>query len=289
MSHSSRPNTISLRSRLLSWRGKGGVLFGFKKRQRRRLRETPLRPEAVALLERNLPYLAALPPKDRRELQGLVQIFLAEKSFTGCGGLEITEEIRLTIAAQACMLLLRRKIDRVYPGLYSVLVYPSAYIARAPRLGAGGIMIEGRQVRLGESWDRGSLVLSWDDVQQGAADVHDGHNVVFHEFAHQLDQQAGGGPGAPELGSRSRYIAWARALGNEYEELTRAVYAHRNTLIDSYGATNPAEFFAVVTECFFEKGVQLRKRHPEVYQQLCGFYARDPAALELGEAEQIPS
>lgn len=241
------------------------------------------------MLERNLPYLASLPASDRRELEGQIQVFLAEKSFSGCGGLEITEGIRLTIAAQACMLLLRRKIDLVYPGLHSILVYPSAYIARASRPGAGGIVIEGRQVRLGESWDRGSLVLSWDDVQQGAADVHDGHNVVFHEFAHQLDQQAGGGPGAPDLGNRSRYIAWARVLGKEYEELTRAVHGHRNTLIDGYGATNPAEFFAVVTECFFEKGVQLRKRHPEVYDQLCGFYGRDPAALELGEAERTPT
>ena len=273
---------------VIRWSDEERELFGFKKRRRRRLRETPLSASATAILERDVPYLRSLSREDRRELDGLIQIFLAEKVFTGCAGLEITEQMRLVIAAEACILLLRREADRVYPALQSVLVYPSAYVAKAPRVGTGGLVIEGRQVRLGESWGSGTLVLSWDDVQQGGADIHDGHNVVFHEFAHQLDQQAGRGPGAPELGKRSSYLAWARVLGAEYEELTESVHRHRKTLIDGYGATNPAEFFAVVTECFFEKGVQLRKRHPELYDQLRGFYRRDPAALELGEPEQIP-
>ncbi|MCS5628476.1 MAG: zinc-dependent peptidase [Planctomycetes bacterium] len=262
-------------------------MFGFRKRRRRRLRELPLSASQRAILERDVAYLRSLSSKDRRELEGLIQVFLDEKSFTGCAGLEVTEQMRLVIAAEACILLLRREVDQVYPALRSVLIYPSAYVARAPRVANGGVVIEGRQVRLGESWDRGTLVLSWDDVQQGGADLHDGHNVVFHEFAHQLDQQAGGGPGAPDLGKRSRYVAWARVLGKEFEALTRSVDKHRKTLIDPYGATNPAEFFAVVTECFFEKGVQLRSRHPELYAQLCEFYRRDPAALELGEAEQL--
>ncbi|MCH2169774.1 zinc-dependent peptidase [Myxococcota bacterium] len=262
-------------------------MFGSKRRRHKRLRETPLPAEAVAIVERNVPYLRDLSDEDRGELHGLIQIFLDEKWFSGCGGLDVDDEIRLTIAAQACVLLLRRNVEDVFPGLESILVYPHAYVVDAKKLGPGGIVIEGREVRLGESWDRGTLVLSWDDVLKGAADVHDGHNVVFHEFAHRLDQQSGGGDGAPNLGNRSRYIAWARVLGEEYEHLLEDIHAHRKTLIDAYGATNPAEFFAVITECYFEKPVQLRKRHPELYEQLCGFYQRDPAALKLGETERV--
>ena len=263
-------------------------MFGSKHRRRQRLRETPLPREAVAAIEANVPSSLGLPQQDRAELEGLIQIFLAEKWFSGCGGLEISDEIRLTVAAQACMLLLRRDVEDVYPGLQSILVYPHAYVVDTKRAGPGGVVIEGREVRLGESWERGALVLSWDDVLKGAADVHDGHNVVFHEFAHQLDQQAGGASGVPNLGRRSRYLAWARVMGEEYAHLLEAVQAHHKVFIDVYGATNPAEFFAVVTECFFEKPVSLQKRHPDLYEQLSDFYRRDPAALERGEPERVP-
>lgn len=240
-----------------------------------------------ATLERNVPFTRDLPEADRRELEGLVQVFLDEKWFQGCGGLEVDDEIRLTIAAQACVLLLRLEIDEPYPGLASILVYPHAYVAHTSRLGPGGIVMEGRELRLGESWESGSLVLSWDDVLKGSADLHDGHNVVFHEFAHRLDQQVGGGDGTPDLGKRSRYLAWARVLGAEYEHLVEDVQKHRHSFIDAYGATNAAEFFAVVTECFFEKPTQLEKKHAELYQQLRDFYRRDPAALARSEPERL--
>ncbi len=261
---------------LFSW------LFGGR---RRRLRKTPLSAEAWGVLERNLPYLKSLTSEDRGELAGLVQIFLDEKRFEGCGGLEITPEIRLVVAAQACMLLLRRETD-VYPGLHSIIIYPSAYVAK--NISADGFVVsEGTQLRAGQTWTQGSLVLSWDDVLRGAADVHDGHNVVFHEFAHQLDQQSGAADGTPPLPDRSRYVAWARELGKEYRELLRRIEAHRPTSIDPYGGTNPAEFFAVVTETFFERPCQLEKQHPGLYEQLRLFYRRDPAAIERGEAERL--
>ena len=109
--------------------------------------------------------------------------------------------------------------------------------------------------------------------------VHDGHNVVLHEFAHQLDQEDGSMDGAPDLGSRARYTAWARVLGDEYKELTERVLSGKPSDIDDYGATNPPEFFAVVTEMFFEKPRQLRARHPDLYGVLAEFYHQDPASL----------
>ncbi len=251
-------------------------MFGSKKRHRHELMQRPLPPGWLEIVRENVPYAAKLTPEDQTELQGLIQIFLAEKRFEGCGGLEITDEIRVTIAAQACVLLLHRETD-FYPKLQSILVYPHAYVAKGLHANDEHIMTEGPQARLGESWGHGSVVLSWDDVRRGAFDVHDGHNVVFHEFAHQLDQENSAGPGAPTLSKRSMYLAWARVLGHEYESLLEALDHNRKTLIDPYGATNPAEFFAVVSELFFEKPHQLEKRHSELYEQLRDFYQQDPA------------
>ncbi len=251
-------------------------MFGSKKRRRHELRQQPLSAEWLGIVHRNVPYAASLTPEAQRELQGLIQVFLDEKRFEGCAGLEITDEIRVTIAAQACVLLLHRETD-FYPKLQSILVYPHAYVAKGLQANEGPIMNEGPQARLGESWGHGSVVLSWDDVRGGACDVHDGHNLVFHEFAHQLDQENSAGPGAPTLSNRSMYLAWARVLGDEYESLLDALDHHRRTLIDPYGATNAAEFFAVVSELFFEKPKQLEKQHAELYEQLRDFYQQDPA------------
>jgi len=260
-------------------------VFGFKKRRRRRLRRIPFTAEERVIVERNIPYLGRLTDEDRRQLEGWVRIFLAEKTFEGCGGLTMTNEMRLTIAAQACILLLRRDTD-CFPGLYSVLVYPQAYVA-SDQQAMGGMASDVPQARLGQSWSRGSLIVSWDDTLRGAADTHDGHNVVFHEFAHQLDQVDGVADGAPVLDERRRYASWARVLGEAYAGLTERIARHKPHDIDAYGATNPAEFFAVVTEYFFERPVQLRKRHPELYDELRQFYRRDAAALELGEPEDL--
>jgi Mlc titration factor MtfA (ptsG expression regulator) len=251
-------------------------MFGFFKKQRReRLLQNPFPPGWVEILERNLPIYGRLPEDDRLELQGLIQIFLAEKIFEGCNGLEITDEIKVTIGAQACMLLLRRETD-VYPKLITILVYPTAYVSNMPQHSPQGVVTEGPQGRLGEAWTSGVVVLSWDDVLHGAADVRDGHNVVFHEFAHQLDQEDGAADGAPILPSRNMYSAWARVLGAEYAELQKAAEAGRKTVLDEYGATEPAEFFAVATEAFFEKPSQLRKKHPELYEELKAYYGQDP-------------
>lgn len=252
-------------------------MFGFKRRRRDLLRATPLPMAWLKIIERNVPLYRCLPPADQRELQGHIQIFLAEKRFEGCGGLQITDEIRVTVAAQACVLLLHRDTD-YYPTMISILVYPSAYIAHVSD-SVGGIVREGDSVRLGESWHHGAVVLSWDDVLRGATDIHDGHNVVLHEFAHQLDQEGGAAHGSPILPRRSMYVAWARVLGAEYVHLQQDAEHGRKTVLDTYGATNPAEFFAVATECFFEKSVQLKRKHPELYEELKLYYQQDPTQL----------
>ena len=250
----------------------------FKRRRRERLRSAPFPPAWLAFIEKNCPFFSRLPEVDRRELLGHVQIFVAEKNFEGCGGLTMTDEIKVTIAAQACLLLIHRETD-YYHRLYSILVYPSAYVARTVEPLGNGFVLEGDQGRLGEAWADGAVVLSWDDVRAGAADLRDGHNVVLHEFAHQLDQEDGVADGAPILERRSQYVAWARVLGAEYEQLQRASGRGRKSVLDQYGATKPAEFFAVATECFFEKPAQLKKKHPELYDELKEYYRQDPERI----------
>jgi Mlc titration factor MtfA (ptsG expression regulator) len=253
----------------------------FKTRRRERLKAEPF-PEAwEAALRANVPLYGRLPEADRAELRGHVQVLLAEKHFEGCGGLELTDEIRVTIAAQAAMLLLHRETD-YYPKLVTVLVYPSAYVAPSVEHVGGGLVLEGESARLGESWQTGVVILSWDDVRRGATDPRDGHNVVLHEFAHQLDGQDGSANGAPILERRSQYVTWARVLGEEYEELRRDAERGRKSVLDDYGATNPAEFFAVATECFFEKPAPMQKKHPALYEELKAYYQQDPLAHAAG-------
>jgi hypothetical protein len=161
----------------------------------------------------------------------------------------------------------------------SILVYPHPYVAQSKERLPGGIVVEGPSGRLGESWVDDVVVLAWDAVRAGASDAADGHNVVLHEFAHQLDQEDGTSNGAPILEHRSQYIAWARILGQEFTALQDAAEHGRRTDIDPYGATNPAEFFAVVTEAFFERPVALQRRHPQLYEELQTFYRQDPLAF----------
>jgi len=252
-------------------------MFGFKKRRRQRWRSLPLPAEWIDIIRRNFPYYQYLTPDERTELQGHIQVFLHEKEFEGCEGLEITDEIRVTIAAQACVLLLHRQSD-YFPHMKTILVYPHPYFAPIMRYRPGGVVEEDVQERLGESWHRGPIVLAWDNVLKSSLDPDDGHNVVFHEFAHELDSEYGTPDGAPPLRQNTMYTAWARVLGHEYGRLLNDLRSGHQHLIDAYGATNPAEFFAVVTELFFERPVALKTRHPELYEQFSLFYEQDPAA-----------
>ena len=257
-----------------------GIILGKRiqrGRRRRELRARPLPVEWIQTLEHNVPLYAKLPVELRNELHGHIQVFLAEKHFEGCQGLELTDEMRVTVAAQACILLLNRPTN-YYRKLSSVLLYPSTYVATTyEKLGAG-MHLEYDSERVGESWSWGTVVLAWDDVQHSTSLTRDGDNVVLHEFAHQLDQADGAADGAPILSHRASYATWCRILSREYERLRKRVRSGRRTLLDEYGATDPAEFFAVATETFFERPRKLREKHPELYAELQRFYNVDPAS-----------
>jgi len=227
------------------------------------------------ILKRRLPYFHALPTDLQLQLKSHIQVFLDEKRFVGCNGLQITDEIRVTIAAQACLLLLNRKTD-FYPKLRQILVYPDAFIVDNQRQDPAGLISEQRNVLAGESWEQGQVILSWKNTLEGAANPHDGNNVVIHEFAHQLDQEDGHANGAPMLQHRQDYLSWSSVFSKAYNELVQAAALGRPSLFNYYGATNPAEFFAVVTEVFFEQPEALNLEHPALYRELSHFYQLDP-------------
>jgi MtfA peptidase len=253
-------------------------LIGKRVLRNRRIKQLAIMPfpdEWEKILERNVSLYRYLPDALRDQLRNDIKIFITEKRFEGLGGLEISDEIKVTIAAEASMLLLNRK-NSDYPKLTSILVYPNTYVTNQSTPIGGGVYIEGQSVRLGESWQHGSVVLAWENVKQGAVNAQDGHNVVLHEFAHQLDQEDGIADGAPILEKQSSYTTWARILSKEYEHLRSNAEHHKKSVMDKYGATNPAEFFAVATETFFEKPAQLKKKAPDLYAELKGFYNVDP-------------
>ncbi|MEL4429264.1 M90 family metallopeptidase [Shewanella mangrovisoli] len=227
------------------------------------------------ILKKRLPYFHALPADLQLQLKRHIQVFLDEKRFVGCDGLQITDEIRVTIAAQACLLLLNRNTD-FYPNLRQILVYPDAFIVDSQRQDPAGLIWEQRNVLAGESWEQGQVILSWKNTLEGAANPHDGNNVVIHEFAHQLDQEDGHANGAPILQRRQDYLSWSSVFSQAYNELVQAAALGRPSLFNYYGATNPAEFFAVVTEVFFEKPEALNLEHPAIYRELSHFYQLDP-------------
>jgi MtfA peptidase len=228
------------------------------------------------MINRNVPLFRRLSATDQRELLGHIQVFLAEKRFEGCGGLEFTDEMWVTIAAQACLLLLHRKTD-YFPRLLTILVYPSTYMVEEKRHVEGPVWEEGRMARLGETGRRlGAMVLAWDAVKSGAADPSDGKNVVLHEFAHQLDYENSADDGTPALATREQQLSWREVMRTEFASLRAADETGIPTLLDTYGATNPAEFFAVATEAFFERPRMLRAHHPRLYAELQSYFQQDP-------------
>jgi MtfA peptidase len=233
-------------------------------------------PEAWTPILDRIPHIAALPGEDRRRLGHLVERFLKRVRIEGCNGLEVTDHMRVIIAAEACLLALNLPPGCFGP-LRSVLVYPTAFVPRQfswvretdaePRHGA-----------LGESWHDGTVILAWDDVVQGLEDATDGQNVLLHEFAHQLDSAGGKANGVPPLGSTHRYAAWTQMLERNFARFTREVRGGRPSVLDPYGATNQAEFFAVATEAFFERARELQRQYPELFAELQRYYRQDPTA-----------
>lgn len=252
-------------------------MFSFlRERRRQRLRDAPTPPSWSATLEHRFVLFRRLGAADRAELFAHARVLLAEKRFEGCAGLNVTEEVRVLIAAQASLLLLHRRVD-YFPGLLSILVYPEAYVVPVQYETGGGLVVEEEVDHIGESWETGSLILSWKDVLRGAAGKDDGCNVVLHEFTHQVDGETGETNGIPSIEDGDLRERWSRVFEREFERLGEMANRRRRTFIDDYGASHPSEFFAVATEHFFMDPQGFVRRHAELYGVLRDFWRQDPA------------
>jgi hypothetical protein len=253
------------------------VFRWLKNRRRQQLRTQPFPSQWRRILECNVVSYAWLNEQEKRKLRSDVQVVVAEKNWEGCGGLRITDEIKVTIAAQACLLVLGME-EEYFDLVQSILVYPDAYAAPGRTITKGGLVLEGVSHREGEAWYRGPVVLSWAEALASGRRQSHGDNLVLHEFAHQLDMQDGReADGTPWLRSRSQYQRWQQVMEREFRQLEQDCEHGRRTLLDCYGATNRGEFFAVATECFFERPRELAHRHPELYEVLRDYYRQDPA------------
>ena len=248
------------------------------KLRRNRLKNHPFPPAWEKGLE-CIPLYGRLPEHDRKELKGHIHVFLAEKSFEGCGGFELTDEARLMVAAQACILLLHRETD-YFPGLSSIIIYPDEYLAPLQEVDEIGVVTEWTDRLSGESCREGSIVLSWKDIKLKGPGVHEAYNVVLHEFAHQLDVEDGITSGAQLSAGPSRRRTLTEILERGHLRLKRDLARGRATVLDPYGEENLAEFFAVATECFFERPLSLRNWDTELFLELSGYYRQDPAEWE---------
>ena len=249
----------------------------FAERRRRRIRKEPFPPEWIAMLERNVAVYALLTEDEQTRLREDLHILIEEKNWEGCNGQAMSDEIKITIAAQAALLTLNREHEH-YPNVESILVYPGLYHVHDKQRDASGVVQNAITGRLGEAWGQGPVILSWFDAIKGGSNGEDGRNVVYHEFAHKLDMRDGDANGAPLLEDDAQVAEWADVMEVEYAHHVAQVEKGHSTLIDPYGTTNAAEFFAVTTECFFEKPTQMQHQHPRLYHVLRGYYRQDPAA-----------
>jgi hypothetical protein len=214
-------------------------------------------------------------------LEKHVRVFLDEKHFEGCGGLEVTAEMKVTVAGYACLLLLHDP-DGYYPRLGTVVLYPQSFAAPIRATDHLGVVTETVEERLGESWQEGTVVLAWDSIEEIIRGASGDCNVVVHEFAHQIDAQRGLTAGARLLALRGRYRDWQELLAAEQGRLRTARRRGRPAALDPYAFTHPEELFAVASETFVMRPVRFRTSHPELYQELQAVYGIDPAGWVLG-------
>ena len=251
-------------------------MFGFKKRRRAKLRATPFPVPWRENLQRNLPYFNRLPECDQQRLLGDTLVFLNEKNFEACGGLRLSDEQRVTIAAAACVLTLHRDLDD-YDKLDTILVYPETFIAEDHLDLGDGYAVEGEDLHEGEQWGQGVIILAWNDIRRDFVRPDDGHSVIFHEFAHQLDpwnvQDAFSEPRIP--------LSWPSVFREEFDRLNNALDKDEDTFLEEYAAENAAEFFAVITEYFFTIPCEFKAACPGLYATLAAFYGQDPAILHV--------
>jgi MtfA peptidase len=247
-----------------------------RSRERRRLLSQELTEDERSRMFRIAPLCKRIPSALREGWEGKVKLFLAEKTFVGCQGLEVTDELKLAVAGQACLLLAGRGDLDVFPDLSTIYLHPTSYVRRDEWALEGGASIREEGVAFdGESWDQGAVVLSAKAVREGSRRM-DGFNVVLHEFAHQFDALDGTTDGCPPVPSALR-SEWAKTMLFEYNALVRADRKGEETFLDPYGAESPAEFFAVSVESFFELPLDLKAEHPEMHRLFALAFGCDPA------------
>jgi len=255
----------------------GAGFFGYKcwskRKVVRELLGTALSDHQRAVVARHVPLAQKLPPQLRGKFEGKMQVFLHQIEFIGCAGLEVTEEMRLSIAAQACLLVANN--DAWYKTLRTILIYPGAFKSRRSEHD-GFVVTERETVRLGESWARGPVILSWAHAREGALDDTDGHNVVFHEFAHQIDDLSRQPENAALLDKGQDFADWQRVFADAFLRHVENVRTGQRTVLDAYGAESPTEFFAVSVEVFFERPALLCQTEPAVYRHLSELFRLDP-------------
>ncbi len=251
----------------------------WQEHQRRKITAQPFPARWRRVLQRRVPLVQRLPADLQLQLKKHMQVFIAEKAFIGCGGLQVTPDMRVVVAAQACLLLLNRPAD-YFRNVRQILLYPQAFVVNRVVTDGAGVLQEQRQALAGESWTQGQVILSWQDTLEGAAVPDDGRNVVIHEFAHQLDQESGRANGAPlpNLGDRTfNQKRWQQVMTDAFAQLQHEAQHGIDGLLNHYGAQDPAEFFAVVSEVFFEQGRALAQQYPALYRELHAYYRVDTA------------
>jgi len=253
------------------------LLFFYQNWRRNRELKEPFPENWRRHLESRVPLYQKMPEHLRQALEQRVQLFLSEKEFYGCDGFEVDDTVRLTIAGHACLLILARSYSD-FDDVRSILVYPDAYHVRDIE-SDGMVVSESNEIRAGEASSRGQVVLAWRECEQATRNLHSSHNVILHEFAHQLDYLDGTADGAPPLsGEQARH--WQHTMTEAYQDLRHSLGHHHKPWLDPYGATEPAEFFAVLTEVFFQQPDHLKNAQPEVYKALQGYFRLDPMSFQ---------
>lgn len=251
------------------------MVWSFMNWRRRRAQRHDKLPELAWMdVVASLPLLGGLSGDELNRLRELVLLFLHEKELVAAGGYVLSDDMRLKIAAQACLPILNLGLD-YYAGWVSVIVYPDEFVPEYEFMDEDGVAHQVREPMIGESWERGPIILSAVDVE--CSGEHNGVNVVIHEFSHKLDMLNGVPDGFPPLHREMDRVAWTRAFSGAFDDFSAKVESGAETLIDPYAAESPAEFFAVMSEAFFEIPHTLQREYPEVYRQLAGFYRQDPA------------
>ncbi len=257
----------------------------FPGNRRRKLLAEPIPGQWRQIVARNVGIFARLPAAEQQRLLAASRVIAAERHWVGCQGLEVTEEIKATVSAQAALLLLGVE-GYYFDKLPAILIYPGTFVRPHS---ADQMIVDEEAGALGESWQGGNIVLSWKSALAGGLDGHDGRNVVLHEFAHHLDSLDGEAGGHPPQPSQAAAERWERVIEAEYERLVQELDHGQKTLLDPYAAENEAEFFAVATETFFERPAELLAEHAELYAILKDFYQVDPAAWFSGIRANSPT